>query len=231
MLDGLDVAVDIAVITSRSVDRDDLHHRGQMPLIDIQVADELVPIQKTGLPRAIRTLINSVLNYWCEQYPKIRITKLYAYAESDERWSLIRHLFFTPRYDIGERAFELDPRWLKDIENYRRSLPIEVQQVLEEHESNSTTDSEQYQEAAMEFYQRYLCRLHPWPEPLERTLAGEGTIVYNTMWGPAEFYMTGNLLNYDCTTRLAELAIPSLFTCGQYDEATPETTAWYQSLL
>ena len=123
------------------------------------------------------------------------------------------------------------PRWLKDMERYRKSLPTEVQKILEEHERNGTTDSDPYQEASMEFYQRYLCRLSPWPEPLERTLANEGTTVYNTMWGTAEFYMTGNLVNYDCTPQLGEIDVPTLFTCGRYDEATPEATAWYQSLL
>jgi proline iminopeptidase len=43
--------------------------------------------------------------------------------------------------------------------------------------------------------------------------------------------MTGNLMNYDCTAHLGEIDIPALFTCGRYDEATPEATAWYQSLL
>lgn len=57
----------------------------------------------------MRDLINSVLTYWCNQYPRVRIAKLYAYAESEEGWNLIKHLFFSPRYDIGERAFELDP--------------------------------------------------------------------------------------------------------------------------
>ncbi len=123
------------------------------------------------------------------------------------------------------------PHWLSDMGNYRRNLPIEVQEILEEHERNGTTDTDEYQAAAMEFYQRYLCRLHPWPEPLERTLAGEGSIVYSTMWGPSEFFMTGNLLNYDCTVRLSEINIPTLFTCGRYDEAAPETTAGYQNLL
>ncbi len=58
---------------------------------------------------SLRTLINSLLNYWCNQYPRVRITKIYAYADSDEGWNLIKHLFFAPRYDIGEKAFELDP--------------------------------------------------------------------------------------------------------------------------
>ncbi len=123
------------------------------------------------------------------------------------------------------------PRWLKDLEIYRRELPVEVQQVLDEHEAKGATDSEEYQAATMEFYQRHLCRLDPWPEPLERGIAGEGTVVYNTMWGPTEFFMTGNLLHYDRTDRLGEIDIPTLFTCGRYDEATPDATAWYQSLL
>ena len=46
-----------------------------------------------------------------------------------------------------------------------------------------------------------------------------------------EFYMTGNLLDYDRTPQLKEIDIPTLFTCGRYDEATPEATTWYQSLL
>lgn len=122
-------------------------------------------------------------------------------------------------------------QWMKDMEYYRQSLPISTQRILQEHEANGTTDSEGYQLASLEFYQRYLCRLDPWPEPLERTLAGEGTSVYTTMWGPAEFYVTGNLLDYDCTPRLEKLNVPALFTCGRYDEARPETTMWYQSLL
>lgn len=123
------------------------------------------------------------------------------------------------------------PCWLNDAEGYRLSLPVEVQEVLRKHEQQGTTDSEAYQSAAMEFYQRYLCRLNPWPEALKRASIGEGTPVYDTMWGPSEFFMTGNLLDYDCTTRLGEIDIPALFTCGRYDEATPDTTAWYQSLL
>lgn len=58
---------------------------------------------------AFRDLMNSILNYWCTQYPKINLKKVYAYADSDEGWGLIKHLFFAPRYDIGEKAFELNP--------------------------------------------------------------------------------------------------------------------------
>lgn len=51
------------------------------------------------------------------------------------------------------------------------------------------------------------------------------------MQGPSEFSITGNLKDFDRTTRLHEINLPALFTCGKYDECTPSATAWYQSLL
>lgn len=56
-----------------------------------------------------RELLQSVLDFWCEQYPDIQIEKLYAYAASDKGWDLIKRLFFSPRYDLGRNAFELNP--------------------------------------------------------------------------------------------------------------------------
>jgi proline iminopeptidase len=51
------------------------------------------------------------------------------------------------------------------------------------------------------------------------------------MWGPSEFFVTGNLLDYDRTARLGEITIPTLFTCGRFDEATPESTTFFQGLV
>lgn len=123
------------------------------------------------------------------------------------------------------------PRWIEDVTTYRKQLPSEVQEVLDRNEAAGTTDSEEYEAAVMEFSRLHLCRLDPWPEVLEQALVGAGLQVYYTMWGPSEFFMTGNLANYDRTSRLGEVIVPTLFTCGRYDEATPETTAWYQSLI
>jgi proline iminopeptidase len=51
------------------------------------------------------------------------------------------------------------------------------------------------------------------------------------MWGPSEFYSTGNLRDYDRTARLGELRLPVLFLTGRYDEATPETVADFHRLV
>jgi proline iminopeptidase len=111
-------------------------------------------------------------------------------------------------------------------------LPADVQATLAAHEAAGTTDSAEYEAAAQVYYRRYVCRLVPWPDPLQRAVAGLGRPVYRAMWGPAEFYLTGTLKEYDRTPRLGELAgIPTLFTCGELDEATPGATAWYRSLV
>jgi len=57
----------------------------------------------------LRSLLVSMLDYWCEQYPSMTLSRVYAFASSNEGYRLIRHLFFSPRYDLGENAFELDP--------------------------------------------------------------------------------------------------------------------------
>jgi proline iminopeptidase len=51
------------------------------------------------------------------------------------------------------------------------------------------------------------------------------------MWGPSEFTVTGTLKNYDRVNRLNEISIPVLFTCGNFDEATPATVKGYQERL
>jgi proline iminopeptidase len=58
-----------------------------------------------------------------------------------------------------------------------------------------------------------------------------GEEVYVHMNGPSEFTFTGTLQYYDATDRLPGIKIPSLFICGEYDEARPETTKYYADLV
>ncbi len=122
------------------------------------------------------------------------------------------------------------PRYLEDNARHRKGLPQELCETLERHEAAGTIDSEEYQDAILEYYRRHVCRVYPWPEPFQRTIDHAGLEVYNTMWGPNEFYATGNLLGYDLSSRLPEIKAPVLYTCGRYDSTTPEAAAWFQSL-
>lgn len=122
------------------------------------------------------------------------------------------------------------PRYLEDNERHRSQLPPEVRDTLQRHETAGTIGSPEYQEAIEEYYKLHVCRVYPWPEPVQRAFDSFGLEVYNTMWGPNEFYGTGNLLGFDLSSRLPDITVPVLYTCGRYDSTTPEAAAWYQSL-
>lgn len=123
------------------------------------------------------------------------------------------------------------PRYVQDVKDLRAQLPPEVQAVMTRHEAAGTTESEEYQQAIVAFYQRYFIRTTPWPPELEKTLAEFGTESYNTVQGPNEFTVTGWMKDYDRTPRLGEIKLPVLFTVGRHDEVTPQQAAWYQSLV
>jgi proline iminopeptidase len=123
------------------------------------------------------------------------------------------------------------PRWLEDTARQRAQLPPTVQMVLEAHEAAGTTSTQTYRDATTVYYQRHLCRTHPFPDAMNRSHEASNGEVYEVMWGPSEFFATGLLKDYDRTGRLHEIRVPVLLTCGRFDEATPETSEWYRSLF
>jgi L-proline amide hydrolase len=112
--------------------------------------------------------------------------------------------------------------WLAEANRLRTLLPPEVQETLTHHESAGTTDSEEYEQAVMVFYERHLCRI-PFPDGLQRSFAqmGEDPTVYHTMNGPSEFHVVGTLKGWDITPRLGDVRVPVLVISGEHDEATP----------
>jgi len=80
-----------------------------------------------------------------------------------------------------------------------------------------------YEVMGTQFAKRHVIRMKPSAIPLFafRSFAGMNRKVYETMWGPSEYFAVGNLKDWDVTTRLNEIAVPTLITSGRYDEATP----------
>jgi pimeloyl-ACP methyl ester carboxylesterase len=72
-----------------------------------------------------------------------------------------------------------------------------------------------------EFRRRHIIRLDPEPEVVGRGRKKFGKQVYETMWGPNEFTVTGTLKDWDVIDRLGEIRVPTLITSGRHDEATP----------
>jgi len=121
-------------------------------------------------------------------------------------------------------------RWIEDQKALLAAFPDSIQRAIERNEAAGTTNSDEYHTAIAEYYARHLCRLDPWPEYGQRAMAARGDAVYAVMWGPSELTVTGNLKDYERADRLKEIDIPTLYTCGRYDETPPETIKWFQSL-
>jgi L-proline amide hydrolase len=97
------------------------------------------------------------------------------------------------------------PRWTEEAKRLHAELPPGLSD----------------EEAEKEFWRRHVCRLEPEPEPMARTRAKFNKQVYETMWGPNEFTVTGTLREWDVIERLGEIQVPTLITSGRYDECTP----------
>ena len=115
------------------------------------------------------------------------------------------------------------PQWDAEAQRLRRELPAAVHAVLRHHEAAGTTSSPEYEAALMVYYRRHVCRLDPWPECLVRAFnrLAEDPELYNTMWGPSEFRVTGTLKSWDVRERLPGIAAPALVLGGRHDECTP----------
>ncbi len=121
--------------------------------------------------------------------------------------------------------------WIRDANLLRKQLPDSLQVVIDKHEKTKTFDAPEYEEALMVYYKRHVARKLPWSEGINNTFKYIGKDVYIYMNGPSEFTFTGTMQHYDATKRLPNMKIPSMFVCGEYDEARPETTEYYASLV
>ena len=61
-----------------------------------------------------------------------------------------------------------------------------------------------------------------WPEEVTYSLEHISRPVYHTMNGPNEFTIIGNIRYWDVTDQLGRIRVPTLVTCGKYDEVSPK---------
>jgi proline iminopeptidase len=72
-----------------------------------------------------------------------------------------------------------------------------------------------------ELYPKMVCRLKPWPEPVDRAFRIGNEKIYNQMQGKSEFEVTGNLKDWDRWDRLHEIRVKTLTIGAEHDEMDP----------
>ncbi|MGW2017896.1 proline iminopeptidase-family hydrolase [Streptomyces sp. NPDC001927] len=113
------------------------------------------------------------------------------------------------------------PSYAAETRRLKDSLPAAEREVIDRCEAEGTTDDDAYLGATMSFYQRWLCRLDPWPEHLVRSVLTMREDVNAALWGP-EWNITGSLKDWSVLDRLGEIDLPVLVTSGRYDMVTPD---------
>ena len=117
-------------------------------------------------------------------------------------------------------------RWSDDCDRLISLMPEELRAIHD----NPDASEDEIEHLNTEFKKRYIFRGAEEHEARKAAGGGFGTAVYDAMWGPNEFTPTGVLKDYDRTGDLGRIGVPVLYTCGRYDEATPESTQYYASL-
>ena len=114
------------------------------------------------------------------------------------------------------------PQFVYEAGKLISKLPREMAETMRRLEAEGDFENPEFEAGMMEFYKRHLCRLDPWPDPLMRCIENlDGNIVYETMNGPTEFTVIGNMKDWNRIEKLSEIVAPTLITCGRYDELTP----------
>jgi proline iminopeptidase len=98
----------------------------------------------------------------------------------------------------------------------------EVDSILN-FEKTKTTDNPKYMDLLLRsYYSKHICRVYPFPEPIERAFRNLNTVVYTQMQGPSEFGISGSLALWDRTEDLPKIKIPTLVIRGMFDTMDPD---------
>jgi len=103
----------------------------------------------------------------------------------------------------------------------RAELPPEDVALMKRCEATGDYTNLEYQERLTKLYNQHICRVVPWPEPVQRMFEHLATPVYHTMQGDNEFVVTGNLGDWDRWADLHHIRVPTLLSVGRFDSMNP----------
>lgn len=128
----------------------------------------------------------------------------------------------------------LDARqWTTDASRLMKQLPIKHQKAIAASLRAKKYDGKAFKAANKAYGDKFIVRNvgkgAQQPHSMKLMAAGVARNGYMKMWGPTEYIATGLLKKFDRAKDLPGVRVPALFTCGRYDEATPETVRKHAS--
>jgi proline iminopeptidase len=155
----------------------------------------------------------------------LRIDRLHVYGHSWGTMLAVEYYRSHPDHvaSLTLASAALDSRaWERHARELLATLPDSMVRAVERREAEHNYEAPDYQAALNEFYSRYVWRT-PIAADLDSLMTTYSPAVYNYMWGPSEFTVTGTLRAYNAMSFLTEVRVPVLYTVGEFDEANPVT--------
>jgi proline iminopeptidase len=163
----------------------------------------------------------------------LQIDKVHLYGHS---WGTMLGMDYYLRYPqkiksliLASPCLSVD-MWERDADSLISTLPDSVQIILHNNIKGVPQDSAVLAGAVAAYSNSFYTRKTPISADIDSANAMTGWNVYNYMWGSNEFFALGTLKNYDRTKELSSIKVPTLYTCGDFDSATPKRLKYYQSL-
>src|SRR4051812_6775652 len=116
------------------------------------------------------------------------------------------------KYADDVLAKQMDPAVLDSINNLEKK--------------GDTGNPRYMQLLTKHFYSHHICRIYPYPEPVQRSFNKMNMDLYVAMQGPSEFGISGKLTNWDVSKELKTLKIPTLVIGATYDSMDPKYMEW-----
>jgi len=113
--------------------------------------------------------------------------------------------------------------WASEAATLVEQLPEPHRSAIQEAVITGTFSTPEFLAANDYYLSLHGCRLPQPPAGLQRSVGyvGANPTIYNSMWGVAEFVVTGSLRDWSIVDRLHQIAVPTLVLSGRHDEATP----------
>ncbi len=114
------------------------------------------------------------------------------------------------------------PETVREMHRLISYLPENHRKAIEEHEAKGDFEHPDYIAATDYFMRQHALRMDQMPDEISRMFEmtkERGT--YLKMNGPSEFTIIGLIKDIDFTDDLHRIKVPTLITCGKYDEVTP----------
>jgi proline iminopeptidase len=113
------------------------------------------------------------------------------------------------------------PEWIRHSADLIATLPDSAQAAIAQRTADQDFDAMDFGEARDQFNAQFLS-LHPNEVERDSMAKALNTGVHTYQWGPTDLLLTGQLRTYDARKVLRRLAVPTLYTVGEFDIAGPD---------